>query len=102
MDDTHSKQGALNREDFSHFGRSGRRSRRWPPWPRWPLAKGLDFLHGQNIAVIDVGLVFDKDVRFNAQMDQLKAEIDATERRSGKKRPQDINAMSRADQGPQG
>jgi Skp family chaperone for outer membrane proteins len=35
--------------------------------------------NGQNIAVIDVGTIFEKHVRFKAQMDQLKAEIDRTE-----------------------
>jgi Skp family chaperone for outer membrane proteins len=36
--------------------------------------------NGQNIAVIDVGVVFEKHPRFKASMDQLKAEIDATEK----------------------
>ena len=36
--------------------------------------------NGQNIAVIDVGVVFEKHPRFKSQMDALKAEIDATEK----------------------
>ncbi len=48
--------------------------------------------NGQNIAVIDVGLIFEKHVRFKAQMDQLKAEIEATEKQ-WKKEATDINAM---------
>jgi Skp family chaperone for outer membrane proteins len=36
--------------------------------------------NGQNIAVIDVGVVFEKHPRFKASMDSLKAEIDATEK----------------------
>lgn len=47
---------------------------------------------GQNIAVIDIGLVFDKHVRFKAQMDQLKAEIDATEKQ-WQNRAKEINAL---------
>jgi Skp family chaperone for outer membrane proteins len=47
---------------------------------------------GQNIAVIDVGTIFEKHVRFKAQMDQLKAEIDATEKQ-WKKEAQDINSQ---------
>jgi len=36
--------------------------------------------NGQNIAVIDIGVVFEQDNKFKGQMDQLKAEIDSTEK----------------------
>jgi Skp family chaperone for outer membrane proteins len=48
--------------------------------------------NGQNIAVIDVGVVFEKHPRFKASMDSLKAEIDATEK-SWKEEATKINAM---------
>ncbi len=35
---------------------------------------------GQNLAVIDVGAVFEKDIRFKQQMDALKAEIDLADK----------------------
>jgi Skp family chaperone for outer membrane proteins len=41
---------------------------------------GAPVPNGQNIAVIDVGVVFEKHPRFKSQMDALKAEIDATEK----------------------
>jgi Skp family chaperone for outer membrane proteins len=47
---------------------------------------------GQNIAVIDVGLVFEKHVLFKSQMDKLKAEIDATEK-DWQGQAKEINAM---------
>ncbi len=46
--------------------------------------------NGQNIAVIDIGVVFEQDNRFKMQMDQLKAEIEATEK-AFKNQAMDIN-----------
>jgi Skp family chaperone for outer membrane proteins len=48
--------------------------------------------NGQNIAVIDVGQIFEKHTRFNGRMEQLKGEIKATED-AWKKDAQEINAM---------
>jgi Skp family chaperone for outer membrane proteins len=56
------------------------------------FGQGAPLPHGQNIAVIDVGLIFEKHNRFNAQMAQLKTEIEQTEA-GWKKEAQDINAM---------
>ncbi len=46
--------------------------------------------NGQNIAVIDVGIVFEQHARFKAQMDQLKIELDAAEK-NFKAQATDIN-----------
>ena len=48
--------------------------------------------HGQNIAVIDVGVIFEQHVRFKAQMDQLKADIAQTEKQ-WKEEATAINAL---------
>jgi Skp family chaperone for outer membrane proteins len=56
------------------------------------FGQGGPIPNGQNIAVIDVGQVFEKHARFNGRMDQLKGEIKATED-AWKKDAQDINAM---------